>query len=441
MDMEPFAAAMKIMGVALGRSGSPGTTVPEETIRRLPIPHTTVEVICVLDPSQKDPVDNAFEQAIDVLSHFQTYYHLFTKIPTRRLTRKLLPPFIPMIRRSFGTPDKWEGQIFLVNDVGATFLAATTPTMSAEQLQVLLEHTEASRAEIFKGFVLMRQEALLSYGAGSNSASSLFVAIAAETLLTELFLLLSWEEDVDLEKTAEILGERDNISRRLLNELAFKLKGDWDRDGKGPIGEWQRQIANLRNEVAHAGKLPSEPEIDAAVNALGNLDAYVGDQLAKNVNSYPLASNIFLGNDGLVRRKKLKRWQESSAKVQFPHHASQLFTRWKKEVQRIRLGPHEGRLDESVTSVVIFGNGAERWYLVDDARDLSCPIEAPELDPGTRRNLDKIRAQRRQFDVESVGLPSVRPAPPVNPKWLPSYRVIPPTSINRWEQCLWVPPT
>lgn len=138
---------------------------------------------------------------------------------------------------------------------------------------------------------------------------------------------MSWEEDADLKKTADILGDRDNISRRLLNELAFRLKGDWDRDGNGPIGEWQRQIANLRNKVAHAGTIPSDFEIQAALNALSTLDTYVGDQLVKSLNNYPFAVNKYLGTDGLVQRKKLKRWQESAAKVQFPRHASHLFAR------------------------------------------------------------------------------------------------------------------
>lgn len=266
MDVEQFAAAMKIMALALERSGSSERVVPAQGEPRLPIAHTTVEMVCVLDPSQPDPVDHALEQAIDVIAEFQTYYHLSTKIPTRRLTRKALPRGIPIIFRPFNTPDKWESAILEINDWSTTVLAAVAPTMSAEQLQGLLEHNQAARAEVFKAFVLMRQEAVLAHTAGSTSAASLFVAIAAETLLTELFLLLSWEENASLMHTAAVLGERDNISKRLLNELASKLKGDWDRNGNGPLGEWQHQIASLRNEVAHAGTLPSDHEIDAALN-------------------------------------------------------------------------------------------------------------------------------------------------------------------------------
>lgn len=437
-DLEPAKAAMKIMAFALEKSGSlapAGARSPE-----LSITQTTAEVVCVLDPSQADPVNHGLEQALDVIRDFQTYYHLFTKIPTRRVTRKILPPFIPMIRRTADKPDEWKGELLHLNNGGTTLHSALTPAMSAEQLKILLKHNETSRAEVFKAFVLMRQEALASYAAGSNSATCLFIAIAAETLLTELFLLLSWEDDADLKRTASALGERDNISRRLLSELASMLKGDWDRGGKGPIGEWQLRVATLRNDVAHSGKIPSDPEIEVALTTLSDLEAYVGDQLAKEVNRYPLVSNMFLGNDGLERRNKLKRWKSASAKVQFPRHASHLFSRWKTEVQRIRSGPHIGRLSESTTTVVLFGNGAERWYLVDDGFDLSCPVDAPALDPGTRSNLDKIRAEGR-FDVTSVAVPFCKPTPPTTPKWMPSYQVLPTTSIGRWEQCLWVPPS
>ncbi len=440
MDIGPLDAAMKIASAALKLSGSPAGKLPTEDSPGLPLAHTTVEVICVLESSRPDPMDHALERAIEVVRDFQTYYHLFTKTPLRRLTRKLLPPVIPVIRRSFPALDTWEPELFHVNNGGTALRAASTPKMSPEQLQNLLKHNQASRAEVFNAFLLMRQEAMLSYATGSNAAASLFVAIAAETLLTELFLLLSWEEVADLEKTADILGERDNISKRLLNELAFRLKGDWDRNGDGPLGEWQRKIANLRNDVAHSGKLPSEPEIESAMNALTALETYVGDQLAKVFRSYPQVTEIYLGNDGLARRDKLKSWQKFSPTVQFPGHASELFTRWKAEVKRIRSGPNEGNLEKSNAVVVLFGNGAERWYLVDDESNLSCPIPAPRLSPSSRDNLNKLYGDGG-FDVLSLTLADFKAPIPVDPHWMPSYVVLPIASIHRWEQCLWVPPS
>jgi hypothetical protein len=440
MDMGPFEAAMKIATMALKLSGSRFGKMPAEENPGLPLAHTTVEVICILEPSQADPMEYALERALEVVRDFQTYYHLFTKTPVRRLTRKLLPPVIPVIRRSYPALDTWEPELLHVNNGGTALRAAATPTLSPEQLQNLLKHNRASRADVFNAFLLMRQEAMLSFATGSNAAASLFVAIAAETLLTELFLLLSWEEVADLQKTADILGERDNISKRLLNELASRLKGDWDRNGNGPLGEWQRQIANLRNDVAHAGKVPSEPEVDAAMNALTALEAYVGDRLAEVFRSYPQVAEIYLGNDGFARRNKLKSWQKFSPQVQFPAHASELFTRWKAEVKRFRSGPHEGNLEVSKAVVVMFGNGAERWYLVDDEKELSCPIPAPRLSPFSRENLVKLYSDGG-FDVLSMEFDDLKPSFPKDPEWVPSYAVLPLASIHRWEQCRWVPPT
>lgn len=280
---------------------------------------------------------------------------------------------------------------------------------------------------------------MLSYATGSNAAAGLFVAIAAEALLTELFLLLSWEEAADLRKTAEVLGERENISKRLLNELAGKLKGDWDRNGQGPLGNWQRNISNLRNDVAHAGKLPSEAEIELAMKTLTALETYAGDLLAKVFRRYPQVTEIFLGNDGLERRNRLKAWQKFSPTVQFPVHASELFTRWKDEVQRVRSGPNEGIVEKSKTVVVRFGNGAERWYLVDEERNLSCRIPPPKVVPSLRANLNEIFATT-EFDVTTVEVPPIDPPLPTDHNWVPSYLLLPMASIHRWEQCLWVPP-
>jgi len=430
---------MKIMHTAMQLAGAAAGDFPPEDLPALSLAHTTVEVICVLDPATTDPLDRALAEAIHAISDLQMYYHLFTKTPVRRLTRKLLPPVIPIIRRSFPALDTWEPELFHVNDGGTNFLAASVPTLSKEQLQNLLRHNQASRANVFSAFLLMRQEAMLSYATGSNAAAGLFVAIAAETLLTELFLLLCWEEAADLQKTADVLGERDNISKRLLNELAGRLKGDWDRNGGGPLGNWQRNIANLRNDVAHAGKLPSEAEIELAMKTLTSLETYAGDLLAKVFRRYPQVTDIFLGNDGLERRNRLKAWQKFSATVQFPVHASELFTRWKGEVQRVRLGPHEGVVEESKTIVVRFGNGAERWYLVDEGRNLSYSIPPPKIAPSIRSNLNKIFVTS-EFDVTSVEVPAMDLPPSTDRKWVPSYLVLPMASIHRWEQCLWVPP-
>lgn len=439
IDDGPFAAAMRIRSEALGHAGSPVKTLPSERPPSLPLAHTTVEMICVLEHNQPDPVNYALERAIKVVRDFQTYYHLITKTPVRMLTRKLLPPLIPIIRRSFPELDTWEPEILHVNDGGINFLAASTPTLTPEQLQVLLQHNRAARAEVFTSFLLMRQEAMLSYATGSNSAAALFVAIAAETLLTELFLLLSWEEAADLNETADVLRQRDSISKLLLNQLAFRLKGSWDRNGNGPIGEWQRSIADLRNAVVHTGKIPNEVEIDSAMQALTALETHVGDQLAKAFKSYPLATEMFLGNEGLARRKKLKSWQAFSATVESPVHATELFNRWKSEIQRIRLGPDHGSLEDSKTVVVIFGNGAERWYLVDDETNLSCPVPAPRLAPQSRNFLHNTYNDSG-FDVLSLEVPDLKPSFPLDPDWLPSYLVLPMASIHRWEQCLWVPP-
>lgn len=438
-DTGPFRAAMKIMHTGMQLAGVTAANFSPEDFPALSLAHTTVEVICVLDPAASDPVDRALAEAIDAISDFQMYYHLSTKTPVRRLTRKLLPPLIPIIRRFFPTLDTWEPELFHVNDGGTNFLAASVPTMSNEQLQNLLRHNQASRANVFSAFLLMRQEAMLSYATGSNAAAGLFVAIAAETFLTELFLLLSWEEAADLEKTAEVLGERDNISKRLLNELAGRLKGDWDRNGHGPLGNWQRNIANLRNDVAHAGKLPSEAEIELAMKTLTALETHAGDLLVKVFRRYPQVTEIFLGNDGLERRNRLKAWQKFSPTVQFPVHASELFTRWKGEVQRVRSGPNEGVVEQSKTIVVRFGNGAERWYLVDEARNLSCSVPAPKVVPSLRTNLNEIFATS-EFDVTTVEVPAIDLPPSTDDNWVPSYLVLPMASIHRWEQCLWVPP-
>ncbi|GAA1348563.1 hypothetical protein GCM10009636_03870 [Arthrobacter koreensis] len=403
---------------------------------------TVAEVIVALDPTADDPLSQALDEAIEHVREFQLHYHLETQVWLRRLTRQSLPQLIPVLRRSADGSSTPSTTMMLVHEGGPDAAAAAVVEVSHERLNRLLGRSTHGPADIFRTFVEMRQEAHISRLSCNYAAASLFCGIAAEALLTELVLMLFWEEDKPLHEVAELFGSRDNISKELLSSIAHRLRGDWDRNGNGPLGRWQRNVADLRNRVAHLGASPSEEEVQAAFASVQALEGYVGDRLleGRNFVRYSQTVRTYLNEDGIARRNRAKAWSKfASGNEIFPAHATSLFTLWKNEVDRIRYGTSAPSLERSVVVLVAYPNGAQRWYLVDEEVDLACEIAEPILDSITQETLER-NMSFDDWDVVSCMVYPTKTTPPVSPEWRPSYHFLPLKSIHRWNQCLWRPP-
>lgn len=440
-NLEPVMAAFSIMGEEHARmrgvqNASKDTSPPH---RELPV--TVVEVIAALDPGASDPLSDALDEAIDNIREFQFYYHLDTGVMVRRLTRKALPQFIPVLRRPSGESVTSAPSIMIVNEGGPMALAAAAPEISNERLTKLLQQTRHRPADMFRTFAEMRQEAHLSLLSGDYSASSLFCGISAEALLTELVLMLMWEEAKPLHEVASLFKARDNISKSLMAAIGDRLRGSWDRNGDGPVGRWQRDVADLRNRVAHLGATPSEKEIRAAFDAVELLERFVGDRLMaeRNFTRYPQTVRTYLNDEGIAKRNRSAAWKKFSKAQIFPAHASTLFNLWKKEVDRLRYETQSPDAERAITVLVAYPNDARRWYLVDEVTDLACEVGAPVVDADTMKNLQTIITST-EWDVVSIHVRSTDAPLPENPVWRPSYLCLPMKSIHRWEQCLWQPP-
>lgn len=441
-DLTPVLAAFDIMAEEEGRTRRVPLVKKEFPEQRAHL--TIVEVIVALDPKAADPLSFALDEAIENIRHLQLYYHLETKAMFRRLTRKALPQLIPILSRSANDLAVSTAGTMVVHEGGPTAAAAAVPEVPRERLNSLLKQSGSHPAGIFKTFVEMRQEAHVAFLSGDYAAASLFCGIAAEALLTELVLMLMWEEAKPLGEVASLFGSRDNISKRLLSAIGERLGGNWDRNGKGPVGQWQTSVADLRNRVAHLGASPSEEEIQAAFNAIQTLERYVGDRLVEGQNliRYSQTVRSYLNDEGVAKRNRVKAWTKFSQDNKiFPAHASTLFMLWKKEIDRVRYGTPAASVERAVVILVAYPNGARRWYLVDEEVDLACEISPPTIDPVIENTLLQT-INFDQWDVQSFHVRSARATPPGTPDWLPSYQLLPMKSIHRWNHCLWhAPPT
>src|SRR4030095_14628537 len=98
---------------------------------------------------------------------------------------------------------------------------------------------------------------------GDMRAATIYAAIAAESLLTEVQLHLMWEEKRTPEEVANSWIE--SLDTRIRTEFHTRLGGNWDPTASGPIGRWNSSVSALRHRVVHAGYTPSFEEAKDAI--------------------------------------------------------------------------------------------------------------------------------------------------------------------------------
>lgn len=62
-----------------------------------------------------------------------------------------------------------------------------------------------------------------------------------------------WEEGLAPADAAEHWGT-SSVTRRIKRLYANRLGGNWDLEGTGPVANWRRQIAEVRNSAIHTGR-------------------------------------------------------------------------------------------------------------------------------------------------------------------------------------------
>ena len=77
-----------------------------------------------------------------------------------------------------------------------------------------------------------------------------------------------WEEGLAPADAAEHWGT-SSVTRRIKRLYANRLGGNWDLEGTGPVANWRRQIAGVRNSAIHTGREVTSAEVNAAGVAAG----------------------------------------------------------------------------------------------------------------------------------------------------------------------------
>lgn len=441
------------VGGALRAQGTAFLWEPQIADDILVAPHypgrqTVFEVMVPLASQSEEGVRAALEVALEFAERVIRAYYLATQHAVPPLNLRNLPPAIPYALRTVkkgeaapNWPTQKDAQLLL--NVESTAIRSQAANLSPMALEEMGQAAGLTGHAPFGGLVDVTREFFLAAESRATIPSAVLCGAAAEVLFRELLLMLLWEEGRCPSSVVELVKEWQ-VSRLVYREFPPRLRGDWSKTGKGPIASWATHIAALRNRAIHGGYQPTRAEVEAAAAAYVRLHAFVGDRLAATLATYPLTARTFMGIRGVARRGIGKRLERRLRDDVYPSNIATTFERWRREVNRhVNGGPWSGEVADSDTVLVMYCQGQEQWWLVDDIRGLACLAKEPVLTEEGAGNLARVRRQidRRRLNVHVPIVAQARTVEPLQPQpvWIPTAEAIPLNEYSRYPLQL-VPP-
>jgi hypothetical protein len=284
-------------------------------------------------------VDDAFDRCIENLRELVRAYVIMSK-DARVLppTRHSLYPIIPWTTRC---PDgcDWGGMGLYLPNIGSHAIPAPTGTLDeTHRAPFGITLMRMKRGDPTTIFAEHARTAWRAYWMeGDYAAAVVETHISTEVLLDAILLMMAWEEGTS---PSEAAGWFDiGLSRRLRTFYPPRLGGDWNtRDPNSVIGEWARDVRDLRNQVVHRGYWPTEEEASRAVQTAEKVEDFVKGCLAAKRNKYPRTTLLVLGRPGLQRlglyAGQIKKFAETVANKEPDWLES--YGHWAQEVEMHR---------------------------------------------------------------------------------------------------------
>ncbi|WP_431938643.1 hypothetical protein [Nocardia grenadensis] len=232
-------------------------------------------------------------------------YRIISELPVEELTYAKLFPLVPSFRRSLeGTVIEPDGLITLASDnfkfgSWSEFIGQVdTPTLTVALARVGLGDPLTSFAErrVDARHALLKE--------GNFAGAVIQFAIACEVLLDSLLGMTLWEAGTNEADAAVIFSME--IAPRIRTQYAHRLGGNWQL-GSGALGDWDANVAALRNRVVHAGYRPTRAEAFRASESFDALTQFVADRVCEKFRVYPKTSWLILGQRGFETRSRYSR--------------------------------------------------------------------------------------------------------------------------------------
>ena len=264
-----------------------------------------------------------------------------------------------------------------------------------------------------------RREAQLSNQSGNLLTTAVLNGASSESLLRELQLVLMWDEGTSPGAAAEELADTKPITKLARTAFHDRLGGSWNLEGTGPVGDWFRNVAQLRNRVLHMGHEPSWEEVSASLRASTALNEFVRNRLLERLSQYPYVAMFFFGGYKRIRefsKKRREAWKKMVDEfgLGYPVLA---FRIWRVEVQKLFECGYPFPSQESRGRLVRaqYGNGEIHYWLVDRDSGLACRAITPD-----KSTFCAVEGRIIDWEVPIVADSAVTTLPAeMPPKWLP----------------------
>lgn len=411
---------------------------------------TVVEAAIFLDTDiDNETLSEALGYSLEQIRGLQKMYHMVSYVPVTLITKELLPMAIPVVVRGF------DDQNLHPTEVTRSFLYIVNRRsmdkprfskqweLSKETLDQLTDN-ERLWPGPFAPYLDFTREAAIAVRNGNWLVASVLTGAAAEAFLRELHATLMWDEGLEPKDAADEIKKARLITYLVSSRFHSRLGGIWKLKGEGPIADWRRDVADLRNRVIHTGYEPDETDVYKACAATDSLKAYVGTLLKNRtkIEKYPFTTSFVLGYDRIEDMgKTYSRTWDLAVQSFYGTNPAESFGAWRREVERQRVldpktdgDPARGKL-----VCVNYMNGEVRYWLVDDEVGLACQARPPDCS-------ESLFAEKSlglgDTGVETlITLAEVRPvAADDPPQWVPSIEVIPSIVYRRFLTCF-VPPS
>jgi hypothetical protein len=333
--------------------------------------------------------------ALSEVRGIQRAYHIATRDPITLLTHGRLAVAVPVtVRKLQDIKTPGLATTFFINPHQNYWPFLRRPDLDGQKLHVFHSARQYPRRYIQDYFDFRREAEVALTRSSDTRLAMLMFGLAAEVFLDQLLLHLIWEEGTTPEQAAE--AWRQAISDRIKADYSVRLGGFWDTRRNGPIRDWHKLIAHMRNRVAHVAYTPTFNECATAWEALDALVKYVSDRLARpeRLRLYPRTALAIMGEPGLRRRQAYNRRLTELLDSQSEPLWLPTYERWHQTFRRLRSDlqgdPRVPDLDGASIIAVVEPNGQVSFFACDRSCGQSIAITPTAIPPDAMNSISNL---------------------------------------------------
>ena len=340
--------------------------------------------------------EHAFRDAVGFVARWaESSYRLMRNV-LHIVNAKTLDPLIPYVIHK-ATSDEALDYGYAINPDRLGQLSAQ---VSPRTINLVEDFSNADNMGPISEYLSIMQEAESAFQRGLNLSSVVVAASAAESLLNTVRFLLEWERGTLPDELAAAGGDGKGIQASVSRWFSGLLGGDWDLGHAGPLRDWARQVADVRNLAVHAGFSPTTTMAQDAMRATHALHRELADRImaGRNLKKFTRTAKLVAGIPGLAARGRLTKHVAELISSDTESDWAECSTRWIEQYMQCLMANKYGWDEEPGDFVVVVRVHDRRFAVIEHgwgrgwAREVKNPLAC----------LDGYDAKRLFSSVESL---------------------------------------